>query len=87
MSNLRAEMPETAAFIDAMRAEFGADGINANIKKGLAGLPGFFYASENGHAAGTRARPARIEISAADMELAPTNPPNQARHANRNHRN
>ena len=73
----REVMPETAAFVDAFRDVFGAEGINASIKKGMAGLPGFFYAKENGHEVGTPAPPARIEISAADMQLGPFNPPNR----------
>jgi hypothetical protein len=48
-TNLREEMPTVTAWIDDLRAAFGADGINAQIKKGMAGLPGFFHARENGH--------------------------------------
>jgi hypothetical protein len=84
--SLREEMPQTAAFIDAMREAFGAEAINPQIKKGMAGVPGFFYAKENGHEVGTPAPPARIEISAADMQLGPFNPANKEPHANRNHR-
>lgn len=78
-ANLRAEMPETAAFIDALRAEFGADGINAQIKKGMAGLPGFFYASENGREAGTKAAAPRCEISVAQMVLETIKPASVSR--------
>jgi hypothetical protein len=71
-------MPATAAFIDAMRAEFGADGINANIKKGMSGLPGYFYASEGGREVGEKANPvpAGKEISGVDMVIGPFNPAN-----------
>lgn len=41
-------MPQTAAFIDAMRDAFGAEHIDAQIRKGMNGQPGF-YAEENGH--------------------------------------
>ena len=49
---LRVAMPKVAAFIDDMRAAFGAEGINASIKGGMAGVP-TFYARENGHEIGT----------------------------------
>lgn len=45
-------MPETAAFVDAMRQAFGVDEINGQIRKGMAGDP-VFWASENGHEIGT----------------------------------
>jgi hypothetical protein len=51
--NLRAEMPETAAFVDSKRKEFGAEFVNASIKSALAGKPGHFYAMENGRVLGT----------------------------------
>jgi len=53
MSNLRDAMPKTAEFIDAMRAVFGKDAINAEIRKGVGGLPGHFHATENGQEVGT----------------------------------
>lgn len=54
MSNksLREEMPETTAFIDSLRAVFGKEMINEQIRKGLKG-EATFYASENGHVMGT----------------------------------
>jgi hypothetical protein len=84
--SLRDQMPETAAFIDAMRAAFGKEGIDASIRKGMAGLPGFFHANEAGHEAGTPALPARIEISGTDMVIGPFNPANKEPHADRNPR-
>lgn len=51
--SLRDAMPQTAAFIDFAREVVGAAVINAEIKKGMAGLPGHFHASENGQQAGT----------------------------------
>ena len=53
MSSLRDSMPLTAEFIDAMRAVFGKDAINAEIRKGVGGLPGHFHATENGQEVGT----------------------------------
>lgn len=49
---LRVAMPKVAAFIDDMRAAFGAEGINASIKGGMSGVP-TFYARENGQEIGT----------------------------------
>lgn len=46
-------MPETAAFVDSKRSEYGAEFVNACIKQALAGQPGRFYAMENGHVLGT----------------------------------
>ncbi|QKJ65246.1 hypothetical protein HQN60_12565 [Deefgea piscis] len=54
-SNLREAMPVTTAFIDALRAAFGADAINPSIKSGINGQP-TFYASENGIEVGTKAK-------------------------------
>lgn len=53
MSNLRAEMPLVAAFIDALRETFGTEDINDQIRKGMAGRP-TFWAQENGHEIGTK---------------------------------
>lgn len=50
---MRQAMPETAAFIDALRETFGAAEINAAIKDGIAGHP-TFWAKENGHEIGTK---------------------------------
>lgn len=50
--NVRADMPQTAAFIDALREAFGVEHINQQIRKGLSGEP-TFYACENGHELGT----------------------------------
>lgn len=50
--NMRDAMPLCAAFIDAMRAEFGDDEINAQIRFGMQGAR-TFYACENGHEIGT----------------------------------
>ena len=70
---LRLQMPETAAFIDDLRAAFGADCINATIKAGMNGQP-VFHARENGHEIGT-ALPCCAERSVAmsDIDLKPFN--------------
>jgi hypothetical protein len=52
---MRDKMPKTAAFIDTMRAEFGVEGINDSIRRGLKG-DATFWARENGHEVGTRDR-------------------------------
>jgi hypothetical protein len=49
-------MPHTAAIIDELREVFGADGINAVIRAGIRGEPGF-YARENGLEIGVRWQP------------------------------
>ncbi len=70
-ANLREVMPQTAAFIDALRAAFGKDAIDGQIRKGMQGIPGFFHARENGHEVGTPMppdNPAKV-ISAADMVI------------------
>lgn len=51
--SLRSTMPHTAAFIDALRAEFGVAEINAQIRKGMKGGTEF-YARENGQEIGRR---------------------------------
>lgn len=50
--SLREVMPETTAFIDSLRAVFGADAINPSIKAGMNGQP-TFWARENGIEVGT----------------------------------
>lgn len=81
--NLRTEMPITAAWIDSLRATFGADQINPSIKSGMQG-GGAFYASENGHVLGKQ--DARQGVSLADMVLSPANTPENAATALKNAR-
>ncbi len=50
--SLRDEMPDTAAFVDAMRAAFGADAIDASIRAGIKGET-TFVATEAGRTVGT----------------------------------
>lgn len=58
---LREQMPETARFIDEMRAAFGADVINPVIAAGMRGEPGF-HAREAGHEIGTPLPPPAAEF-------------------------
>ena len=50
--DLRSQMPETAKWIEAKRAEWGAAFVNAQLKAAMAGEPGHFYAMENGQVFG-----------------------------------
>ena len=52
-SSMREQMPMTAAWIDSLRAAFGKDMIDQQIRRGMKGDP-VFFASENGHSIGTR---------------------------------
>lgn len=51
--DLRAEMPETARWVDAKRLEWGPAHVNDCIKRALTGVPGLFYAMEKGKVLGT----------------------------------
>ena len=51
--SLRDAMPQTAAFVDFAREVFGAESVNAAIRKGMGGLPGHFHAVEAGREVGT----------------------------------
>lgn len=66
---LREAMPTVAAWIDELREAFGADGINASIRNGMAG-GNRFHAVENGHSIGCEAMPGSHVVCAADMVLA-----------------
>lgn len=50
----RAAMQLCAAFADDLRREFGAAEINAQIRRGMKGEPGLFWASEGGYEVGAR---------------------------------
>jgi hypothetical protein len=52
--DMRSAMPQTTAFVDAMREAFGVDDVNEVIKKGMRGHAWHFWASENGHEIGTK---------------------------------
>ena len=64
--NLRKSMPLVTAFIDDFREAFGADVINPQIRRGMAGEIGF-WASENGVEVGTKFPEPRYVITAAQM--------------------
>lgn len=66
-------MPLVAAFIDDLRDAFGAETINASIRRGMAGEPGFF-ASENGATLGVRFPAGGNTITADRMSLKKINP-------------
>ncbi|WP_295378391.1 hypothetical protein [uncultured Pseudacidovorax sp.] len=51
--NLREDMPETAAWVDQRRKEWGVPYVNDCIRRAIAGEPGLFYALERGHVLGT----------------------------------
>ena len=51
-SNMREQMPQVAAIIDAFREAFGAEVVDAAIRRGMRGGQGF-HATENGHEVGT----------------------------------
>jgi hypothetical protein len=50
--SMREDMPQTSAFIDALRTAFGKEMIDGQIRKGISGQA-TFYACENGHVVGT----------------------------------
>lgn len=55
MSSMRDSMPQCAAFVDYLRAEFGADAVDPSIRAAVRdGLP-TFYAEEGGHQLGESA--------------------------------
>ena len=59
--SMRDQMPVVAAFVDDLRAVFGKDEIDGQIRKGMKGEAAFF-ASENGHEIGARSREAKSII-------------------------
>jgi len=68
---LRDTMPTVAAWIDDLRAAFGAEAIDAQIRNGLRG-EGLFYAQENGVTLGRPLDESRFKIiSARDMVIEP----------------
>lgn len=67
-ANMRAAMPKVAAWIDNLRAAFGAEDINAAMRFRVAGQP-TFYATEAGHSVGVPLPAVRREVSAADMVI------------------
>ncbi|MGY6214969.1 hypothetical protein ACW73L_07390 [Methylolobus aquaticus] len=57
--SLREQMPQTAAFIDDLRAVFGKESVDAQIRAGMRGDP-MFWASEAGHEIGTKPLGGRV---------------------------
>jgi hypothetical protein len=53
MRNLRADMPQTAAWIDELREAFGREMVDAQIKRAMKGEK-TFYAKEGTHEFGTQ---------------------------------
>ena len=72
-ADLRLVMPFTTAVIDDFRAAFGKEDIDASIKAGLRGIPGF-YAKEGGQEIGTRYPLGGCMVSGSDMMLQPLEP-------------
>lgn len=54
--SLREDMPHVTVFIDSLRAAFGTEMIDKQIRRGMRGEP-TFWASENGIEVGTRSNP------------------------------
>jgi hypothetical protein len=52
--SMREAMPTVAAFVDELRAVFGADQVDPSIRAGLRGEPNKFWASEAGMELGTQ---------------------------------
>lgn len=52
-ANNRAAMPVVTAWIDDLRAAFGAAAINEALVRGSRGEPDWFHAREDGHELGT----------------------------------
>ena len=68
---LRATMPTVAAWIDSLRAAFGAEAIDAQIRNGQRG-EGLFYAAENGVTLGHPLDESRFKVVAGrDLVTAP----------------
>lgn len=65
---LRHAMPTVAAWIDDLRAAFGAEGINAAIRNGVHGGT-HFYAHENGQCIGSEGAPTGVAICTDRMVL------------------
>lgn len=59
---MRQAMPTVTAWIDDLRAAFGAEMIDAAIRAGIDGQP-TFYAAENGIEIGTRTKPGSAEAA------------------------
>jgi len=77
LSNMREKMPLTAMFVDEMRAAFGTEMVNRQIKRGLAGQETFF-AEEAGHRVGTETPESKNYVLVSEMAFrAPQPEPKQ----------
>jgi hypothetical protein len=65
---MRQTMPTIAAWIDDLRAAFGADTVNRAIRNGMNG-GSQFYAAENGQTIGSKPALSGHIVCAADMVL------------------
>ena len=75
----RSSMPLVTAWVDSLRAAFGADLIDGQIRAATRdGLP-TFYASEDGHRIGVPLPAGGVAISVADMVVIPPEKPANAR--------
>ena len=81
--SLRDAMPSTAAFIDALRDAFGADQINPQIKKGVAGIPNNFHAVEAGRESGTAFEGAGASFTLDELWFPPIKDANADRNTGR----
>lgn len=64
----REQMPQCAAWIDALRVEFGAAAFDETMKRGMRGEPGF-WAKEGDVEIGTRMAEPQAAITAAHMVI------------------
>lgn len=67
---LREVMPQTAAFIDALRDAFGKEHIDAQIRLGMQGAQ-TFHAVEGGQEVGTRFNEPKNTITLDKMVIKP----------------
>jgi hypothetical protein len=66
---MKEKMPNTAALIDELRLAFGKAAVDAVIKRGMRGDPGYFHARESGHEVGTPFPPqSGIPVSAMELD-------------------
>ena len=70
---MRQTMPTVAAWVDELRAAFGAEVVNRSIRNGAAGGT-WFWARENGSEIGQRPSPGKSEIDASALCLGKIDP-------------
>lgn len=52
-ASMKDAMPETADWVNKMRAQWGRPYVDDCLRRGMAGEPGYFYAVEGGRVVGT----------------------------------